>query len=316
MNYRGKKCAVLGMARSGLAAARLLLREGAFPSILESRDDELSQRKALLLRSENITVFLGKEVDEDSTIYDLAILSPGIETTAPLVKKVTQHGTPLIGELELAYSCCHRPIIAITGTNGKTTTTELTTKALQGAGLRAIACGNIGLPFSEAILQNNQVDVFVVEASSFQLETIQRFRPRVALLLNLSPNHLDRYSSVEEYYAAKFNIFKNLSAEPSQSSSGGDVAVIPASLYRDELGIKVPYITFSTKSDDADFYFHDGLFFYQGKSFLSIKDTLLRGLHNAENLMAAFAAGRALGAPLERMVQAVKDYRAPAHRWW
>lgn len=306
MNYQGKNIVVLGLGRSGLAAARLLAREGAAVSVVDSGTGEDLQKKATLLRLEKITVHMGVAAESDATIYDLAILSPGIEPTAPLVSNVTQKGIPLLGELELAYSCCHLPIVAITGTNGKTTTTELTTKALQGAGMRAIACGNIGLPFSEAILQSDHLDLFVVEVSSFQLESIENFHPHVAVWLNLSPNHLDRYQSMDEYRAAKLRIFKNQQAD--------DFAVVPEHFDCDTAKINARCLTFSTATQKEDFSFHHHFLFYQGTPFLNINDTRLRGLHNVENLMAAFAVGVALKLPLTLLAHAIKDYTPPAHR--
>jgi UDP-N-acetylmuramoylalanine--D-glutamate ligase len=306
MNYQGKKCIVLGMGKSGLAAARLLSQKGAIVSVADSSTSKSLQEKRALLSSDKIEVYLGSAAEDDPTIYDLAILSPGIPLTAPLVTNVTRKGTPLIGELELASSFTPRPLIAITGTNGKTTTTELTTRVLQGAGLRTIACGNIGLPFSEAVLLSDQLDLFVIEVSSFQLEGVETFHPHVAVWLNLTPNHLDRYQSLEEYRAAKLRIFKNLKEE--------DSAVIPFSFDKISAGIRAPCITFSTTTQEADFSFSNNLLFYKKEPFLNIQETHLRGLHNVENLMAAFAVGVALKLPLESMSKAIKDYTPPAHR--
>jgi UDP-N-acetylmuramoylalanine--D-glutamate ligase len=306
MNYLGKKCVVLGLGKSGLAAARLLSEKGAIVSIVDSSNSKSLQEKRTLLSSKKIKVYLGAAAHNDPTHYDVAILSPGIEPTSPLVMNVTRKGTPLLGELELACSFTSRPIIAITGTNGKTTTTELTTRALQGSGLRPIACGNIGLPFSEAVLLSDDLDLFVIEVSSFQLEGIETFHPHVAVWLNLTPNHLDRYQSMEEYRNAKLRIFKNLHEN--------DIAVLPFSFNRASAGIKARCITFSTTTQDADFSFANDLLFYQHKPFLNIQETQLRGLHNVENLMAAFAVGVALGKPLESMCEAIKDYTPPEHR--
>lgn len=306
MNYQGKKCIVLGMGKSGLAAARLLSQKGAIVSVADSSTSKSLQEKRALLSSDKIEVYLGSAAEDDPTIYDLAILSPGIPLTSPLVINVTRKGTPLLGELELASSFTPRPLIAITGTNGKTTTTELTTRVLQGAGLRTIACGNIGLPFSEAVLLSDQLDLFVIEVSSFQLEGVETFHPHVAVWLNLTPNHLDRYQSLEEYRAAKLRIFKNLKEE--------DSAVIPFSFDKISAGIRAPCITFSTTTQEADFSFSNNLLFYKKEPFLNIQETRLRGLHNVENLMAAFAVGVALKLPLESMSKAIKDYTPPAHR--
>jgi len=286
MNYQGKKCVVLGLGKSGLAAARLLTRQGARVSIVDSNRGKALEEKAVFLRQEHMNIHLGAAAENDSTHYDLAILSPGIDARAPLVKNVTQKGIPLIGELELAYSLASHPIVAITGTNGKTTTTEMTTIALQALGLRAIACGNIGIPFSEVLLQPDEHDVFVLEVSSFQLEGIKTFRPCIAIWLNLSPNHLDRYATMEEYRSAKLRIFQNLQED--------DFVVLPASFDSAALEIKAKAITFSTQSKHADFFFRDDFLFYQEEPFLNLKETQLHGLHNVENLMAACASGIAL----------------------
>lgn len=302
----GKKCVVIGLGKSGLAAARLLAKKGALVSMIDSNANEQLHQQAGLLSLEQICVHLGADAENDSTLYDLAILSPGIEPTSPLLKNVTGQGIRVIGELELAYSFASRPIVAITGTNGKTTTTELITRILQRGRLRAIACGNIGLPFSEAVLQSDRLDVFVVEVSSFQLESIELFHPHVAVWLNLSPNHLDRYANVEEYRAAKLRIFKNLQAD--------DIAVIPASFDKDSVEIKADAITFSAQTQDGDFFLSNDVIFYKKEPVLSLKETRLRGLHNAENVMAAFAIGMSLEQPFSSMVEAIKEYTPPAHR--
>ena len=210
--YAGLRVAVLGLGRSGLAAARLLKRCGASVLALDSGESPLLAERAALLLGEGIGVVTGGEALKDPTRHDLAVLSPGIEENAPLVLNVTSKGTPLIGELELAFTLAASPVIAITGTNGKTTTTELTARMLRGAGMRAEACGNIGTPMSELLL-GEEPGVFVAEVSSFQLETIRTFRPKVALWLNLSPNHLDRYPSMAEYREAKLRIFLNQTAD-------------------------------------------------------------------------------------------------------
>jgi UDP-N-acetylmuramoylalanine--D-glutamate ligase len=251
---------------------------------------------------------IGSEAANDPAMYDLAVLSPGIEETAPLVSNVLQKGIPLIGELELASTLCPCPVIAITGTNGKTTTTELTTLMLRGAGFRVASCGNIGIPMSELLDDRSTWDVLVVEVSSFQLETIRSFRPKVALWLNLSPNHLDRYPSLQEYRAAKLRIFENQSEE--------DWAVVPSNTQDfNPSGLRARRLTFSTTDIQADLSLHDGLRIQRGKEVLvDLGETKLRGPHNAANVMAALAAGIAMGADTRRMVDAIRDYTPPPHR--
>lgn len=303
--YAGRRTVVLGLGRSGMAAARLLRRCGAEVTALDSGDSEVLRERAAKLREEGITVITGTGAEHDPVRHDLAILSPGIEESVPLVTNATSKGTPLIGELELAFTLTTVPVVAITGTNGKTTTTELTARMLGGAGLRSAACGNIGTPMSELLLDEGKLDVFVAEVSSFQLETIRTFRPRVALWLNLSPNHLDRYPSMKEYREAKMRIFMNQTEE--------DWAVVLAGEERP--GIKAQRISFSTTDRNADITLENGrMIMHRGKLLLDLEATGLRGPHNAANLMAAFGAGIALGADPGRMASSIGDYAPPAHR--
>ena len=303
MNVEGKKFIVLGLGRSGLAAARLLKHFGAIVTVADSAASKTVQERAQLLRGEEITVLLGDEADHDKNVYDQAILSPGIAETSAIVTNITKKKIPLMGEIELAYSVCHCPIVAITGSNGKTTTTELTTRVLQAGGLRAMACGNIGFSFSEAVLKSDELDVIVVEVSSFQLETTDRFHANVAVWLNLSPNHLDRYHTMEEYRAAKLRVFRNQTAD--------DVAIVPKNF--DPL-VLAKRLTFSASEDGCDFSFADDVIYFHGERLLAMGETHLRGAHNGENLMAAFAVGITFKIDPQVMVNAVKDYTPPPHR--
>ncbi len=302
--YNGRSIVVLGLGRSGIAAARLLLRSGAKVTVCDSGESETVLERASLLRKEGALVLTGTAAESDQTNYELAVLSPGIEETTILVTNVTTKGIPLIGELELAFSLCKCPVVAITGTNGKTTTTELTSRMLGGAGMRNAACGNIGTPMSELVDAREKWDVLVVEVSSFQLETIETFHPKVALWLNLSPNHLDRYPSMQEYRGAKLRIFENQMPE--------DFAVVPFEAELPEL--KAQKITFSTHSPDADLTLRGTEILHQGKLLLDLTTTKLCGPHNAANLMAAFGCGIALGTDLAKMASAISDYTPPAHR--
>ena len=207
--------------------------------------------------------------------------------------------------MELASSLTDLPVVAITGTNGKTTTTELTVRMLCGAGLRAAACGNIGTPMSELLLDNTPWEILVAEVSSFQLETIRKFRPRVAAWLNLSPNHLDRYPSMQEYRDATLRIFENQTPE--------DWAVVPS---MDALpALRARKITFSSTDPNADLTLAKGReIHHAGKLLLDLNTTKLRGPHNASNLMAGLAVGIALGADTARMAASITDYTPPAHR--
>ncbi len=304
MIYSGKKAVVLGLGHSGEAAAVLLREEGAEVTVCESGDDAARREKAAKLGELGIKVLLGPAADTDATVYDICVLSPGIDPIVPLVQNVIRKKTPIIGELELAFEECSCPTVAITGTNGKTTTTELTTAMLQGSGVRTMASGNIGLPFATAVRRSNELDVMVLEVSSFQLETTTAFHPHVAVWLNLSPNHLDRYRDVEEYRTAKLRIFDR--------QTTADFAVVNA---RETLPLLAARkITFSAYTQDADFTLRDGVIYYKGEAVLDQRKTKLPGIHNAENLMAALGIGVALNVEFERMANAVTEYTAPEHR--
>jgi UDP-N-acetylmuramoylalanine--D-glutamate ligase len=304
MIYSGKNAIVLGLGHSGEAAAVLLKEEGATVAVADSSDNAVVREKAAKLESMGIRVLLGEAADTDPASYDVCVLSPGIDPIVPLVQNVLRKQIPIIGELELAFRECSCPCVAITGTNGKTTTTELTTAMLQGCGVRTMASGNIGLPFATAVRRSHELDVMVLETSSFQLETIQHFRPHVAVWLNLSPNHLDRYRDMEEYRAAKLRIFEEQTAD--------DFAVVNA---REQLPpLVAKKITFSAYTDDADFTLRGSVIHFRGQPVLDQAKTKLHGIHNAENLMAALAIGHALNVDFDRMAAAVLDYTAPAHR--
>src|SRR5262249_4006715 len=204
----------------------------------------------------------------------------------------------------LGWRSCEVPVIAVTGTNGKTTTTELVAQMLNACGRRTIACGNIGKPLSEVARERQPFDVLTVEVSSFQLEAIRTFRSSISLWLNFAPDHLDRYRSVAEYRAAKLRIFENQTEQ--------DVAVVNAAEALPK--IRPCRVTFSAYSNRADFRLSDGAIVYQNQPVLRLSDTKLRGLHNIENLMATLAVGVARGLSFSQMVPSLHDYEPRPHR--
>lgn len=312
MNYSGKQILVLGLGRSGLAATRLLQHAGAIVTVIDGGSGKALQQCAEMLRGEGIKVFIGEEalqpvVYGPGPSYQRAILSPGIDPASVLVQQVVAQGIPLIGELELAYEFCQCPIVAITGTNGKTTTTELTVAGLRGAGLKTIACGNIGLPFSEAVVKSAELDVIVIEVSSFQLETVDRFHAHVAVWLNLSPNHLDRYPSIVEYREAKLRIFR--------CQKSDDLVIIPKNFHEERMPHFVAkQMTFSSQEASADFFFDGKSIYYHEQPLVELCQTQLRGAHNAENIMAALAVGVALKINPQKMLKGISEYRSAPHR--
>ena len=306
MDYKGRHVAVLGLGRSGEAAAALLLDNGADVTVLDSGDPAPRRETAMKLSSRGARVVLGDDALRCAQDFDFAVLSPGIDPVVPLARRPVESGVPLLGEIELAFRSCRCPVVAITGTNGKTTTTGLTAALLNAAGMKAEACGNIGLPFSEVAARSASLDAAVVEISSFQLETTDTFRPRVAVWTNFSANHLDRYPDVASYRAAKLRIFDRQTAD--------DFAVVNARL---ELpALRARRVTFTAaRAVEADFTLGEGdTIFHRGKPLIAMSETRLRGPHNAENLMAALAAGLCLGADLSKMLPAARDYAPPPHR--
>ena len=306
MDYTGKHAAVLGLGRSGQAAARLLLESGAAVTVLDSGDPAPRRETADLLSSRGARVVLGNDALRCAQEFDFAVLSPGIDPVVPLARRPVEAGIPLLGEIELAFRSCRCPVVAVTGTNGKTTTTGLIAALLDAAGMKAEACGNIGLPFSEVAARSASLDAAVVEISSFQLETTDTFRPRVAVWTNFSANHLDRYPDVASYRAAKLRIFDRQTSE--------DFAVVNA---RAELpALRATRVTFTAAPDvEADFTLGKGdVILYRGAPVIAMSETRLRGPHNAENLMAALGAGLCLGAKLDAMLPGARAYGAPPHR--
>ncbi len=301
MTLSGKHVAILGVGRSGRAAAALALREGARVSAWDTAGAE-----AFAGMPAGVTVHPNAtEMDGGSLISDLLVVSPGIDTYGSYVAAFSTHTGEVLGEVELASRFYKGRIVGITGTNGKTTTTELVERILSHAGLGGTACGNYGTPFAEVVLQPNPPEVVSLELSSFQLETIHSLHPVVAIWLNFAPDHMDRYPTVEAYRAAKLRIFEN------QDSS--DTVVVRMGEGLTNLAARV--VTFSTTDKTADWYSSGTVIEHEGVNWLDMdSDTALRGLHNAENTMAAFAACDALGISSRIMREALQGYAPPPHR--
>ena len=305
MKYQGKNVAVLGAGLSGTAAALLLRREGADVTVLDTAEEKTLLKTTLEnLRARGAEVRCGPAAEKDSSSYDLVVLSPGIDPNSPLATNFSSRNIETIGELELGWRSVNVPVIAITGTNGKTTTTELLAQMLNACGQRTIACGNIGKPLSEVALEQREFDVLTVEVSSFQLETIRTFRPSISVWLNFAPDHLDRYRSVAEYRAAKLRIFDNQTPD--------DVAVVNAGERLPEIAARK--VTFSAYANNADFRLEGGSIVFQNAPVLRMADTKLRGSHNIENVMATLAVGLARGLSFEQMLPPLCLYEPQPHR--
>ena len=312
-SLENKKVLVLGLGASGRAAAELLCRRGAKVVVVDGAESDRLREEAKALQALGAEVRLGVTLPLEEK-FDLAVVSPGVPWENPVLKGVVERRIPLIGEFELGaqHSLCLN--IAITGTNGKTTTTELIERLLTHNGIKTVAAGNIGLPLCSVADQTRELDFLTLEASSFQLETTQFFRPAIALLLNITPDHLDRYASMAAYIKAKARLFLNQQAF--------DWAIIQSEALAQlrSLNIEIPSktITFSAQNRRADIYLDRGLLISRMEDWpgplLDMDQCRLRGPHNAENLMATLAVGRVLRIPLDRMVEVLKSYAPAPHR--
>ena len=308
-----KSVLVIGLGASGVAACELSRLHGAKVTVVDNADTASLRAQAEKLRALGVEVRLGQTAPPDQT-FDLAVLSPGIPLANPLAQGITQRKIPLIGELELGWQQSQCRSIAITGTNGKTTTTELVERLLTHGHLKTVAAGNIGLPLSSVAGRGKELDWLTLEVSSFQLETIKHFRPAVAVLMNITPDHLDRYAGMADYARAKGRVFRNQEAF--------DWAIVQSEALAQlrSLGVNIPSktITFSAQNRRADIYLDRGLLISRMPDWpgplLNMERGQLRGPHNAENLMAALAVGRVLRLPLEGMVEALASYAPAPHR--
>ena len=308
-----KRVLVVGLGASGRAASRLLRRRGAMVLAIDRADTPPLRREADALRALGVEVRLGI-TDAPADALDLAVVSPGVPTRSPLVEELLRRNLAVIGELELGYQHSYCLNIGITGTNGKTTTTELIERILKHSHRKTVAAGNIGLPLSAVVDQTRELDFLTLEISSFQLETIQYFRPVVAVLLNITPDHLDRYPGMADYTRAKARLFMN-----QQSFDWAIVQSEALALMR-SLMIEIPskIVTFSANNRRADLYFDRGLLVSRLPDWtgplLDMDKGRLRGPHNAENLMAALAVGHVLRIPLEEMAEALLSAEPAPHR--
>ena len=208
-HFKNKKVTIVGLARSGVACANLLYRAGALVSVTDIKDDAQSRQACAKLCAREIKVELGKHSQDLIKQADLVVISPGVPLNSLCVNWAKEFNKLLISEIEVASILCPAQIIAVTGSNGKTTVTTLIAKVLAAAGNKVFVCGNIGNPFCADVEKMSKGNFVVLEVSSFQLETIKDFKPKIAIILNFTPNHLDRYNSMPEYLGAKKRIFMN-----------------------------------------------------------------------------------------------------------
>jgi UDP-N-acetylmuramoylalanine--D-glutamate ligase len=313
MDLKDKRVLVVGLGKSGQAAAELLLGCGAQVVAVDTADTEVLRQLSGPLSARGVAVRLGATHAPEGG-FDLVVTSPGVPTESPILAEMVRRNVPVIGELELGFQHSYCLNVAITGTNGKTTATELVERVLRQNHLKTVAAGNIGLPLCSLSERSRELDFLTLEVSSFQLETIRFFRPAVAVLMNITPDHLDRYPSMAAYIQAKGRLFMN--QQPFDWAIVQSEALAILREHRVQVPSKV--ITFSAANRRADLCFDRGLLLSRIEGWtgplLDMAKTRLRGPHNAENLMAALAVGRVLRVPLEVMTEALITYPPAPHR--
>ena len=312
---KGMRALVVGGGRSGISAAVLLRNIGCRVTLSEYRSYFSPSERLKKLESEGITLELGTHKVGTFMNQDIIIISPGVDPNIPAISSARSKNIPIISEIELAYRLLTCPIIAITGTNGKTTTTTLIGEILKAAGYEIFIGGNIGIPLVEAVINDIDYQYAIAEISSFQLEAITSFAPHLAVILNITPDHLDRYKDFDEYACAKTNIIKNQISDDYLILNADDDTVMSFSKHSKA---KVRY--FSQKKhivpgvgikDGAIYLFHAK---DEEQKIINISDIGLLGSHNLENIMAAIYVSYLTRVPLELIKNSIKGFKTLEHR--
>lgn len=314
MDLRNKRVLVVGLGKSGVASALFLKDHGAHVTVSDTKSPEQLRDEIPQLLDQGITVETGGHGERTFRGQDLIVISPGVPVDAQPLMQARASGEPVIGEIELAAQHLPGPIVAITGSNGKTTTTTLIGEILAGGGLSALVGGNIGTPAISLVSRATRETVFVLEVSSFQLETIQTFRPKIAVILNITPDHLDRHRTFQSYVDAKARIFEN--QQPS------DFAVLNEDDFTSQsLGdrTRAQAFWFSRKKEvKQGAWVGEGRIFFRDatgqREIMPVSEIPLKGAHNVENVLAAISASALMGCPPEKIRRAVHDFKAVEHR--
>lgn len=315
MHFMGKKILVLGAGISGISVACILQKRGAKVTLSDSKTAEILKDKDFsILHEYGVILALGPQKEELLQGVDCVVISPGISIEIPLIKLAKTRNIKVMSEIEVAYLLCKAPILAITGTNGKTTTTTLIGEMVKTIDRDVVVGGNIGVALSQEVAELGENGVVIAEISSFQLEGIIDFRPRVAAILNISPDHLDRHHSIENYVAMKERIFAN------QTSDDYIVLNYDDSIVR-EMAKRVPsqVLFFSRQVElTSGIFVKDGMIImkWQGKTYIvcPISKIKLKGAHNIENVLAACGVAFFAGVSLVSMVQTLVGFTGVEHR--
>lgn len=315
MDIAGKNVLVFGSGISGIGAAGLLEERGASVTLYDGNDKlDAEEIRGKMKDGAKADIVLGEFPEELLGKLDLVIISPGVPTDLPIVNRMREADIPVVGEIELAYELGKGEVLAITGTNGKTTTTALLGEIMKAVYDSAFVVGNIGIPYTNVVDETRNDSVIVAEMSSFQLESIVDFRPRVSAILNITPDHLNRHHTMECYIETKESITKNQTA--------GDTCVLN---YEDEVlrrfgeTLQTKVVFFSSKRklekglylDGEDIFYADGT---TDTKVINVNELNILGKHNYENVMAAVGMSVSFGVPMDKIVEVLKRFQAVEHR--
>jgi UDP-N-acetylmuramoylalanine--D-glutamate ligase len=314
MELKDKRVLVVGLGKSGVASALFLKSRGARVTVSDSKPEAELRQEILLLLEHGITVETGGHGDRTFRDQDLIVVSPGVPFDAPQLVQARNLGEKVIGEIELAAQFLPGPIAAITGANGKTTTTTLTGEILAAANLPVLVGGNIGTPAITFVDQATPKTWIVLEVSSFQLETIVAFRPRIAVILNITPDHLDRHKTFANYVGAKARIFENQGPEDFTVLNADD----PTTVDLAERTLAQRFL-FSRKKEigagafvrGAHILFRDG---QREREIMPLSEIPLKGAHNLENVLAGISVGMLAGCQSQQIRHAIQNFKAVEHR--
>ncbi len=316
MELKNKRVLVVGLGKSGIAAAMFLRQQGARVTVSDARSAVALAKEIPALLDAGIMVESGGHGLLTFRRQDLIVISPGVPLDTPEVKQVIGYGMPVIGEIELASRFLKGRILAITGSNGKTTTTTLVGRILAEGGRATLVGGNIGTPLIELVSKSTDETVSVLEISSFQLETIEQFRPWIAVVLNITPDHLDRHGNFENYAAMKARITEQQRAEDFLVLNAEDK---PTQMVAAKTKAQIFWFSSRRPIKQGAFVHGESIVFVpregaKAEPVMPVAEISLKGAHNVENVLAAVCAARLAGVPAETIRRSVAGFKAVEHR--
>ena len=314
MDVQGKRVLVVGLGKSGVASSLFLQSRGARVTVSDEKSQEQLRTEIPALLDKGIMVETGKHGERTFRDQDLIVVSPGVPNDVPQLMNARKMGIPVIGEIELAARYLEGKVIAITGSNGKTTTTTLTGEVIAAGGLQSLVGGNIGTPAITFVDQSSPNTWVVLEISSFQLETIETFKPHIAAILNITPDHLDRHGSMEAYIAAKARIFETQTDKDFAVLNMDDPTCVALG---QKLTPRVYWFSRKTEVERGSFVRGGRIVFRDARGereIMPVEEITLKGAHNLENVLAAAAMGILAGVEPAKVRRAVKGFKAVEHR--